>query len=504
MPVTTVQESNKLFPIFLKLEELNVLLVGGGNVGLEKLQAILYNAPATSVTVISTEIGEGVKKLAFEHPNILLIEKPFEPADLDNKDIIVVAVNEPEVSSYIRILAKQKKLLVNVADNPDLCDFYLGSIVQKGNLKIAISTNGKSPTIAKRLKEQINNMVPDEIESVLQNMQIIRKDLTGDFGEKVKQLNELTKVLVAKQTNLEEVNITGSKKWQKIVRWILLAFIFMLLGHAILSFVPFGSMIDGIKTIPQYIDTKSFLLMLLTGFMAQMVDGSLGMGYGTISTTFLLANGVNPAIVSSRVHTARVFSSGVSGYIHHRFGNINKKLFKAIVLPGIAGAIIGASLAFVGQKYSQYVRIPLSFYTFYLGYYIIRKAFAKSKYSEKVKRAGWLASVGGFMDAFAGGGWGTLVTSTLLSKRRSPRYVIGSVCLAEFFVVLVSSITFFILLRNIPLIDVAGLVIGGLIAAPIAARLVGKLPLKAMFIIVGSFVIITSLTTLWNVISHLP
>jgi len=504
MAEISVKEGNKLFPVFLKLEELAVLLVGGGNVGLEKLQAILHNAPATSVTVIGTEISEEVKKLAADHSNILLIEKPFEPADLDNKDIVVVAVNDPAVSGYIRVLAKQKKLLVNVADNPELCDFYLGSIVQKGNLKIAISTNGKSPTVAKRLKEQINSMVPDEIESVLQNMHIIRKDLTGDFAEKVKQLNELTKVLAAKQVTLEEVNIPGSKKWQKIVRWTLLAFVFMLLGHGILSYVPFASLVDGLKTIPRYIDTKSFLLMLLTGFMAQMVDGSLGMGYGTISTTFLLANGVNPAVVSSRVHTARVFSSGVSGYTHHRFGNINKKLFRVIVIPGIIGAIIGASLAFFGQKYAPYVRIPLSLYTFYLGYYIIRKAFAKSRYSEKVRRAGWLASAGGFMDAFAGGGWGTLVTSTLLSKRRSPRYVIGSVCLAEFFVVLVSSITFFILLRSIPLLDVAGLIFGGLIAAPIAARLVGKLPLKAMFIIVGSFVIITSLSTLWTVVTHLP
>ena len=503
MQTRSIKESNTLFPVFLKLEELNVLLVGAGKVGLEKLQAILHNAPATSVTVIANEIHEEVKKLAAAHPTILLVERTFEPGDLDNKDIIVVAVNDSSVSGYIRVLAKQKKLLVNVADNPDLCDFYLGSIVQKGNLKIAISTNGKSPTVAKRLKEQLHNMVPDEIESVLQNMHVIRKDLTGDFAEKVKQLDELTKVLAAKQITLEEINKPGAKKWQQIVRWSLLAFLFMILGHGILSYIPFGSLIDGFKTIPQYIDTRSFLLMLLTGFLAQMVDGSLGMGYGTISTTFLLANGVNPAIVSSRVHTARVFSSGVSGYTHHRFGNINKKLFKTIVIPGIIGAIIGATLAFFGQKYASWVRIPLSLYTFYLGYYIMRKAFAKSRYKEKVKRAGWLASAGGFMDAFAGGGWGTLVTSTLLSKRRSPRFVIGSVCLAEFFVVLVSSITFFILLKSVPLIDVAGLIVGGLIAAPIAARLVGKVPLKTMFIVVGGFVILTSLNTLWNVIAQL-
>jgi uncharacterized membrane protein YfcA len=227
------------------------------------------------------------------------------------------------------------------------------------------------------------------------------------------------------------------------------------------------------------------------------------MGYGTISTTFLLAIGVNPAIVSSRVHSARVFSSGVSGYSHHRFGNINKKLFGALVVPGIVGALIGAALAYYAQNYSNYVRVPLSVYTLYLGYFIVRKAFKKRNPTAKVKRAGWLASAGGFMDAFAGGGWGTLVTSTLISKRRSPRYVIGSVCLAEFFVVLASSITFFILLKSIPLIDVAGLILGGLIAAPIAARLVGKLPMKTMFIAVGALVILTSLNTFWKALSAL-
>src|SRR5206468_1619159 len=226
-------------------------------------------------------------------------------------------------------------------------------------------------------------------------------------------------------------------------------------------------------------------------FIAQMVDGSLGMGYGTISTTFLLAYGVPPAVVSSRVHSARVFSSGVSGYSHHRFGNINKKLFKALVIPGVIGAVIGAALAFYGQRYSTWVRIPLSLYTIYLGYYIMRKAFRKKLVQDKIKGAGSLAAAGGFMDAFAGGGWGSLVTSTLISKRKSPRYVIGSVCLAEFFVVLASSITFFIFLKSLPLADIAGLIIGGLLAAPLAARLVGKLPVKTMFIAVGSIVIIT-------------
>jgi uncharacterized membrane protein YfcA len=142
-------------------------------------------------------------------------------------------------------------------------------------------------------------------------------------------------------------------------------------------------------------------------------------------------------------------------------------------------------------------------YTLYLGYFIFKKAFKKNKEKGKVKKAGWLAATGGFLDAFAGGGWGTLVTSTLMSKRKSPRYVIGSVCLAEFFVVFASSITFFILLKSLPIWEVAGLIIGGIAAAPIAARLVGKLPIKTMFIIVGSFVVLASLNTFWKAISHL-
>ncbi len=492
---------NSLFPVFLKLENLRVLLVGGGYVGLEKLSALIANAPQTSVTIVAKEISEGIQEVAALHPKIILQQKPFEEGDLDEKDIVFVAVNDKEISRAIREIAAEKKLLVNVADTPDLCDFYLGSIVQKGALKIGISTNGKSPTVAKRVKEVIGEMIPDEIDGLLQNISVIREGMSGSFDEKVAQLNALTATLVSKQLTLDEAKEPEQKRWSQIVKFCLFAFFFMIVGHAILSYVPFAKILGVIATIPEHITTKSFLLMLLTGFMAQMVDGSMGLGYGTISTTFLLANGVNPAIVSSRVHSARVFSSGISGYSHHRFGNINKKLFKALVIPGIIGAVIGAALSFFAQAYASWVRLPLSVYTIYLGYCILRKAFKKNNYSEKVKKAGWLASAGGFMDAFAGGGWGTLVTSTLMSKRRSPRYVIGSVCLAEFFVVFTSSITFFILLKSIPLFDVAGLIIGGVIAAPIAARLVGKLPMKTMFIAVGSIIIITSAITLWNAIN---
>lgn len=495
-----VAGNNNLFPVFLKLENLSLLIIGGGNVALEKLKAVLNNSPETKIRLVATEISTAIKDIARQKSNIELIERPYIIEDFDEADVVIAAVHDLAVSRQIKTDAKLKGKLANVADKPELCDFYLGSIVKKGSVKIAISTNGKSPTIAKRLKEVINNLIPDEMENVLQNMQTIRQGISGDFDEKVKHLNDITKVLVAKQTTLKEASKPDTKKWQGIVKWSLLAFFFMILGHTILSYVPFESVVAESKKVIDVVDKKAFLMMLLCGFLAQMADGSLGMGYGTISTTFLLANGVSPAIVSSRVHSARVFSSGVSGYSHHRFGNINKKLFKALVIPGVIGAILGAMLAFYAQKYATYVRIPVSFYTVYLGFFIIRKAFRKHNANSKVKKAGWLASVGGFTDAFAGGGWGSLVTSTLISKRKSPRYVVGSVCLAEFFVVLASSITFFIFLKSIPFLDIAGLILGGLIAAPIAARLVGKLPLKTMFILIGSLVILTSFFTLWKVI----
>ena len=497
-----IDEGNKLFPVFLKLETLHLLIIGGGNVALEKLTAVVANSPATIIHIIASNVQEEIYNYSKNIPNISIEERPYSFSDLEAADLIIAAVNDIVTSEQIRDDAHRAGKLVNIADKPELCDFYLSSIVKKGNLKIAISTNGTSPTIAKRLKEQINEMIPDEIEDVLQNMQILRRGINGDFAEKVKHLNEITNVLAAKQIT-QETGKSGAKQWQKIVGWCLLAFFFMILGHGILSYIPFNELVDGVKTIPRYVDTKPFFIMFCTGFIAQMVDGSLGMGYGTISTTFLLANGVSPAIVSSRVHSARVFSSGVSGYSHHRFGNINKKLFRSLVIPGIIGAVIGASLAFFAQKYSTYIRIPLSLYTLYLGYFILRKAFKRKQVNGKIKGAGWLATVGGFMDSFAGGGWGTLVTSTLISKRKSPRYVIGSVCLAEFFVVLCSSITFFIFLKSLPLVDIAGLIFGGLLAAPLAARLVGKVPVKKMFIAIGALVIITSCLTLYKVIGTL-
>ncbi|RZM24133.1 MAG: bifunctional precorrin-2 dehydrogenase/sirohydrochlorin ferrochelatase [Pedobacter sp.] len=188
-------EGNQLFPVFIKLNELHTVVIGGGPVGLEKLTAILGNSTQARVTVIAREIIDELKDFVVAFPLVEIKQKSFEPHDLNVANIVVAATNDNVLNVEIREAAKLRGLLVNVADKPELCDFYLGSIVQKGDLKIAISTNGKSPTIAKRLKEVLNESIPEELDTTLQQMNSLRNSLQGDFSDKVKKLNEVTEIL---------------------------------------------------------------------------------------------------------------------------------------------------------------------------------------------------------------------------------------------------------------------------------------------------------------------
>ena len=187
-----MEERNNLFPVFLKLEELDTLLIGGGNVGLEKLTALLKSSPKARVTIVAPRIRDEIREFATTSGQNRLVERDFQTSDLDCVDLVVMATDNSELHQRIRELARKKRLLVNVADTPHLCDFYLGSVVTKGNLKIGISTNGKSPTIAKRMREYLEEAVPDDTDALLQNMQRIRDRLKGDFSEKVKMLNDIT------------------------------------------------------------------------------------------------------------------------------------------------------------------------------------------------------------------------------------------------------------------------------------------------------------------------
>ncbi len=279
---------------------------------------------------------------------------------------------------------------------------------------------------------------------------------------------------------------------KRIATYALAAFAFLLIGHMIFSYWPFEEIRIHAVNLYSSLD-QAFLIMLAAGFVAQLVDGALGMGYGVASTTILLSAGVSPAAISGSIHTAEMFASGASGYSHYKFGNVNKKLFKTLLLPGVAGAIAGAVLlVYLGEKFSDWVRPILAVYTLFLGVKILSNAFKKKVEKKKFRRYGALAGAGGFLDSFGGGGWGPLVTTTLITKGRTPKYVIGSVSLTEFFVTLSSAFTFFILLGVSHWQTILGLIIGGLIAAPLAAKLAGRLPRRTAFILLGVLVIVWS------------
>jgi precorrin-2 dehydrogenase/sirohydrochlorin ferrochelatase len=187
-----MSDRNNLFPVFLKLETLETLIVGGGNVGLEKLSGLLKNSPAAKITLIARDIQEDIKSLARQHAGVTLVERNFRLWDVWDKDIVILATDDRKLHESIRKFTRSRNVLINVADTPDLCDFYLGSVVTKGHLKIGISTNGKSPTIAKRMREYFEEALPEDTNSLLENMQKIRDQIKGDFSEKVKALNEVT------------------------------------------------------------------------------------------------------------------------------------------------------------------------------------------------------------------------------------------------------------------------------------------------------------------------
>lgn len=239
---------------------------------------------------------------------------------------------------------------------------------------------------------------------------------------------------------------------------------------------------------------QNLLIYLAIGFCAQMVDGALGMAYGATSTSLLSSVGVSQASASAAVHISEVFTTGASGLSHLHFKNVNKKLFKNLMIPGVIGSILGAYL--LSEIFNEnYIKPFVSAYILILGIFVLTKAFKKQRKS-KTKNLVPLASFGGFMDAIGGGGWGPIVTSTLLSRGRSISYTVGSVNLAEFFVAFASGGVFVIFQGIDSWQVIVGLVIGGVFASPFAAIFVNKIKRKPIMILVGSLIIVLSIYNL--------
>ena len=190
-----MEPQNNLFPVFLKLSNMSVLIVGGGNVAAEKLHFLLKSSPNANVTVVTKVASEMVLNIIKSNYNTQLIIDCYNKSHLMGKDLVIAATEVESTNLSIWNDSKSEKIIVNVADTPELCDFYMGSIVTKGDLKLAISTNGKSPTFAKRFRQLLEAVLPDTLPATLKNLHSIRKTLSGNFAKKVDSLNKLTEVL---------------------------------------------------------------------------------------------------------------------------------------------------------------------------------------------------------------------------------------------------------------------------------------------------------------------
>ncbi|NIM02803.1 TSUP family transporter [bacterium] len=236
------------------------------------------------------------------------------------------------------------------------------------------------------------------------------------------------------------------------------------------------------------------IVYIIVGFVAQIIDGALGMAYGVTSTTFLLSIGIPPVAASASVHTAEIFASGASGLAHLRFGNVDKKLFKRLLIPGVMGGILGAYIltAVPGEAIKPFI----AFYLLIMGLIILRRAFKKVEEKEVKTKILPLGISGGFFDAIGGGGWGPIVTSTLVARGHNPRFSIGSVNLAEFFVTVAEVATFLTIIGLVHWHIIIGLIIGGVLAAPLAAYVCKRIPSRALMIIVGLLIMALSIRTI--------
>ncbi|WP_395057020.1 sulfite exporter TauE/SafE family protein [Polaromonas sp.] len=257
---------------------------------------------------------------------------------------------------------------------------------------------------------------------------------------------------------------------------------------------------SGMIIIGQALRDPIFWSAVAVGLLAQTIDGALGMAYGITSSSFLLAVGVPPAMASGATHLAEVFTTGVSGVSHLKMGNINKRLFLSLLIPGIVGALIGTYI--LANVDGQALKPYISFYLLLMGLYVFSKAFKRIRAQHEIhlKKVVPLAMVGGFMDTTGGGGWGPIVTTTLVGSGHDPKTTIGSVNFAEFFLTVTVAASFFSILDETVWLMVAGLAMGGLVAAPFAAYITKHLKTKTLLMLVGTVITTVSCYNLYRAV----
>ena len=271
-----------------------------------------------------------------------------------------------------------------------------------------------------------------------------------------------------------------------------------LLLSLVWNFFQAPSPTESLNTLSRTLTDPMFWTAVAVGLLAQAIDGALGMAYGVTASTFLLAAGATPAMASGATHMAEVFTTGVSGISHQRLGNVNKRLFLGLLIPGVIGGLIGTYV--LSNVDAKVLKPFVSGYLLLMGLYVIAKAFraVQAHRPMPMRHLTGIALIGGFMDSTGGGGWGPIVTTTLVSAGQDPKQTIGTVNYAEFFLSVSVAAALFSVLDEALWVLVSGLVVGGVFAAPFAAYATRRLEVKTLLLAVGGLIVMVSLFNLYR------
>jgi uncharacterized membrane protein YfcA len=311
------------------------------------------------------------------------------------------------------------------------------------------------------------------------------------------EINELGKQEANDETSIKFIDKVNELNARSIYIKTLLSGTVILVG---IAFIISYTQLNFSSTVFSFISnvfTKDLLIFISIGIITQLLDGALGMGYGVACSSFLLGLGLTPAYTSATVHLAKSFNTGASGISHLRFQGLNQKLFRSLLIPGIAGSVLGAWLL-ADVVNDDLVKPFIALYLLVLGILILLKPFIAVKEQKRVKKISWLAVIGGFVDSIGGGGWGPIVTSNLLRKGRVSTYTVGSVNIVEFFVALAATLTFIYFGKFSGWQAIIGLVIGGVLAYPFTAYFVSKINRNAITLVLGGLVIGFSIHTFFT------
>ncbi len=489
--------------LFLNAESWPLVMVGCEPASVPLLRDNFHSTSPKPVTLYALEFSVELLELQSQHPELRLEKRAIQSEDLKDRSLVIISESIPSnEEEQIFSWCENKKILIHVQGKPSSSDFSFADLLQTEQLTMGIKLGEFSPEVQHRIRSIIEQSLPQDIDPFIKRLKFAHKHPLMNIEDELQELDKLTKEYLTQKRH-PRLHDSEFENLSKVIRAVrrraniylgILGFI-VLLGLFSYILIEFKLFPDVGTFLSQ--DNHIFYKMLLVGFLAEIVAGSMGMGYGVLCTTILLMLNVAPPVVSASIHSAETFTSAAGSISHFKLKNVNKKLVKALALPAVLGAIIGAlALSVFGEKYAHIVKPIISAYTLYLGINILRNAFKrKDEQKRKVKsdtNLSFLGLVGGFIDSFAGGGWGPLVTGTLMKDGRTPRYVVGSSTVSKFILTLTSAITFFFTLGIQHWNIVLGLLLGGIITAPFSAMLTSRLPVKKMFIVIGVLVILMS------------